>query len=305
MEFLHKYMEFFSFPLDEPKKTEYNDSQRRENMNEENICKFAPTKEADQRLNIMNLVYEKNANFTKFKIPASYSLHIVAQGTGLLRTPNCDYPIQKGDLVFSLPGKPYYVQNESDLQYIYTTFLGVRALILMDRISVHGDVPIYHGYEGLIPLWEDAVQEANENNIDLAAEGILLFTLSKLCISQTEGVNVSGNQDKILLIKQYIDEHYNDGDLSLQTISQRFSYNFKYLSNAFRKTVGIGFNQYLNDLRLNNAKRLMDNGFVSIKEIVQLSGYQDALYFSKVFRARFGESPRDYLKKSKESKTNE
>ena len=71
----------------------------------------------------------------------------------------------------------------------------------------------------------------------------------------------------------------------------------KYLSESFKKRMGMGFSRYLKNLRVKHAVFLMEHGVVSIKNVAFLCGFRDPLYFSKVFRADMGISPKEYLQR--------
>lgn len=101
----------------------------------------------------------------------------------------------------------------------------------------------------------------------------------------------------IFSVKKFVDENYSDIDLTLKSVSAHFSYNAKYISDKFLKTVGTGFNAYLTQLRLEHAILLMENGFKNIQEIAGFSGFRDPLYFSRVFKKFYHVSPREYISK--------
>ena len=104
------------------------------------------------------------------------------------------------------------------------------------------------------------------------------------------------------LIKKYIDDNFSDTELSLEKIGSALSYHKKYVSSLFKKTYHIGITEYLNLARIQHACTLMEQGFTSIRDIAQLCGFKDPLYFSRVFRGRLGMAPREYLAGLKPSK---
>ena len=61
--------------------------------------------------------------------------------------------------------------------------------------------------------------------------------------------------------------------------------------------MGVGFNYYVNQLRLRYAHELLDESPFNMSEIATRCGYSDAFYFSKVFKKATGISPKDYRKK--------
>ncbi len=94
------------------------------------------------------------------------------------------------------------------------------------------------------------------------------------------------------MIKKYVDENFSNSEFSLAEISKEFSYNKKYVSDLFSKKYGIHIIDYINDLRIENACALIDNGNTSVSTVATLSGFSDQFYFSKVFKKKMGLSPK-------------
>jgi transcriptional regulator GlxA family with amidase domain len=59
----------------------------------------------------------------------------------------------------------------------------------------------------------------------------------------------------------------------------------------------VAYTQYLREQRIKHAIFLMEQGVVSVKNVAILSGFSDALYFSKIFTASVGVSPKAYIQK--------
>ena len=74
-----------------------------------------------------------------------------------------------------------------------------------------------------------------------------------------------------------------------------FGVSQTYLSRLFRKYTGLSFNQKLTELRMEKAKRIInENRDFYIREVAEMVGYQDQFYFSRVFRSYVGKSPSEY-----------
>lgn len=71
----------------------------------------------------------------------------------------------------------------------------------------------------------------------------------------------------------------------------------------FKKYFSASPVKYIADLKMANAKRLLESGFYSVSEIAELLCYEDAGYFSKVFKKTVGVSPREYMLKNEFQKT--
>ena len=261
---------------------------------EDNVCKFLSTRKPDERINIINFVYEREADFPQaFVLTSNYSIALVTQGEGTLHTPLAEFPLAKGYLFFTFSAKPYYICNTDKLQYMYISFTGLRALSLMQRLRIDYTQPVFPGFTHMIPLWEKALSDTTQSNADLFCEGLLLYSLGFLCNTEDE----KDHKDKangILLAKQYVDMHYTDPSLDLQSVSAHFGYQPKYFSAAFKKLVMANFCDYLKDRRLSYAVSLIQSGITNIKDLSELCGYNDPVYFSRSFKEKYGVSPKKY-----------
>lgn len=272
------------------------------NMNHENIINYVPTLQDGLHITALSFVYENNSvKRTHNKTQGSvdyFCLGLVTRGEGILHSTKGAFPLYRGTLFIKIPNVPYRIENVFDLQYIYIAYMENHACSLLDRISFRESMPVWDGFDLLIPLWESTVKTCEGAGMDLAVEGLLLYSFSKLChFQKTESVAKTTEKETkhMLRVKQYIDCHYTESDLNLEKVSDIFSYNYKYLSHEFKKNLGISFTQYLNNLRLKNAKQLIDCGMCSVTDIALQSGYRDTMYFSKLFHKFFGLSPKEYI----------
>lgn len=218
----------------------------------------------------------------------------VTKGEGVLHTTFGRQKIAAGDVFLIFSAGAYYIENTANLQYIYITFIGSRAPTLMERLRAPRPQTVYHGMEGLRPLWENAFQLVTEENIDLLCEGILLYTVSLLSPEREEAAP-DKKTNAILQVKMYVDNHFTNPTLTLADMSAQFAFRPKYLSAAFKKLVRVNFSEYLTQRRLEYALLLIRGGVSNVKELSEMCGYNDALYFSKAFKKRYGLSPKQYI----------
>jgi len=269
-------------------------------MDIDNICKFVKTENLNKNINIINFVFEKKAEFKQsFIIPAYYGLYIVTNGVGVLHTKEGDFSLEKGNIFFTFCSKPYFIQNSGDLQYIYITFVGLRASGLFSRLNISFSAPVYKDFDFLIEHWISSFENSNESNIDLVCESLLFHSLSYLCKESNE-VLIENKSNKVIDIKHYIDMHYLEPQLSLEYVSKLFNYSPKYISSAFVKLTKSTFTNYLKTLRMNHAKILIEKGINNIQEVASACGYDDAQLFSKTFKKTYGMPPKEFCKKFSE-----
>jgi len=92
---------------------------------------------------------------------------------------------------------------------------------------------------------------------------------------------------------KYIRENYHK-NLTLENVAQQIYISPYYLSHMFREELGITFVEYLTMVRMEEAKRLLADPALSVVAIASQVGYEDASYFSKVFKRYVGMSPNRY-----------
>ncbi len=268
-------------------------------MKSENVCKFSLTRSSD--LICLNFIKEtENAQSKSLRAEAN-AIHLVLCGKGVYWRNGKRYEIGRGSLFFVCEGDEFSIFSEDALQYFYISFRGRRAEELALRFSL-SDGGVFSEYEALIPFWEECNAAAEDGNIDILCESVLLYSLAKLKPAKKEQNDAVS---RVILLTQ---ERFSKKDISLPRIAKEIGYDPKYLSALFKKKKGIAYTRYLREMRIKHAIFLMEQGVVSVKNVALLSGFGDALYFSKVFTEAMGISPKTYiqgLQNDEESKTKE
>ena len=94
--------------------------------------------------------------------------------------------------------------------------------------------------------------------------------------------------------KAYIDRHYMDPELSLSSVANAVAVSPNHLSTLFKSKFGVGFSEYLTDVRLRQAKRLLITSDLRVSEVGERVGYQNMEYFSMLFKKNTGQTPSQY-----------
>jgi len=258
----------------------------------DNICKFVPDSFGHQ-LKTSDFVYEFDAeNLNKRKNVKKNMLCLVSGGRGTLRTDYGKNELRSGSIFFCFENVPYSVENFENMEVMYITFSGSRCPDLFSRFAISPVSPVFEGNEGLLSFWKNAIGKANEKNIDLLSESVLLYTFSHMSV-----ISESGEKQVIGEILRFVDENFTDASLSLESVAKELGYSSKYISRAFKESMNITFSEYLKNLRIQRAILLMEHGIISVKNAALLSGYRDPLYFSSVFKKTVGLSPSEYIKR--------
>lgn len=262
----------------------------------DNICYFIPYHKDYQSIHTINFVLETEPQIkSSFKSEAVYKVHYVCSGNGFFHTIGKVQPLCEGDVFFTFPGYPFYIESQENFSYMYISFLGSRANMIMEKLKISHNENYFSQCSDICDFWKKAF-DINQELIDLISESVLLYTFSFIGNKILEfNENHHKTEEIFLITKKYIDDNFTNSVLSLKIIGDNIGYNPKYISGLFKKNMRIGINEYINTIRIQHACTLITQGISSVKEISSLSGYNDALYFSKVFKNKMGISPKQYI----------
>ena len=136
-----------------------------------------------------------------------------------------------------------------------------------------------------------AIQIENMNNMNEGREiqRAMIHDYCELVLHHT----TSGHTKLIQDILNYI-AMFPSSDLSLDHIADQYAVNKCYLSTQFHKEMKINYSEYVNQVRIDNALKMIDLNQATLQEIAEECGYHDLTYFSKVFKKQKGMSPSAY-----------
>lgn len=94
-------------------------------------------------------------------------------------------------------------------------------------------------------------------------------------------------------VKKYVDENYSE-NIRLKDIAQKHYINTAYLGQLFKKETDLNFTQYLNQIRIENAKKLLKRTDLHIYQIAEKVGYKNSDYFIIRFKESENCTPMEY-----------
>ena len=136
----------------------------------------------------------------------------------------------------------------------------------------------------------------------LAALGDLIISYMIVCRSNTEF------SEPVEKIRESIRRNYSRPDYALDEVMRSMPFHYDYLRKLFKKEVGVSPLEYMTKLRMKSAETLLTAMWTneySISEIAQMCGFEDALYFSRVFKKYYGCAPSNYTKKRGQTYSND
>ena len=130
---------------------------------------------------------------------------------------------------------------------------------------------------------------SDENRFHQTLEQVLSFALNFRDSKMTGKYG-----DVILKAKKYIEENYADQNTTLTTVAEAVCLSPNHFSTIFSQECKTTFIEYLTNVRMENAKRLMRETDMKGYDIAYECGFSDPHYFSYIFKKNTGLSPREY-----------
>ena len=147
--------------------------------------------------------------------------------------------------------------------------------------------PVQNLVENL--LWTLISDTPNRRSINQLTMGLLFVQL----LNHTDKLTIGNKeQDTIVWVLRYIEEHFADG--SLTEIADILHYDVTWLCREIKRRTGKTYTQLLQEKRLSQAAWLLRNTNQKVADIGISVGYENLSYFHKIFAQHFGISPKAY-----------
>lgn len=211
-------------------------------------------------------------------------------------------PLPTNRLVVIPPDTPHCEGWESaDTPYrlVWMAVIGDDVHVFADSFSAengwHMEASVFLDNAGGRAL-SQAVVSAAERTTAAAAfllQGNLLAVLARLFdAAVNEDTTLGGNRRHgvVAQVKSYLDLHYADC-ITVSSVAALFRLSPNHLNGIFSKHEGVGMYEYLLQRRLQKADQLLRSTDLLVKQVAYEVGFADPLYFSRLYRKRFGYPP--------------
>lgn len=227
-----------------------------------------------------------------FRGPTSrryYLLHYVFSGRGTLWVGDKGYPVSPGQIFIIHPYEMvrYSADPQDPWYYCWVGFE-----LYFDVLELRNNyILTLPEAEPIFEALKDADQKGPQKELFICGKIYELLSL----LGQPPAPELSRAEEYVRLAKQYIDFNYPQ-DITIEKVAEELHISRSYFSTIFRKYMGKSPQQYLVDVRLENAAELISNYGYNVSDAAMSSGYTDIFNFSKMFKRRFGISPSAYAK---------
>lgn len=237
-------------------------------------------------------------------------LYWITDGKGILHCNSKTTPVTKGDVVIINSNELHYLESSGMLGfYVITIDFAFLFSHQVDVCHTKYLVPIcqnlilFDNYIGSDTEVTDCLKriisefEAKYIGYELEIKActyhlivLLLRSYVKKTITPKEHDLLQNNLKRFHSIFAYINANYHQ-NIALSQLSKMINVSDSHFCRLFRRVSGKSLNDYINDLRLNEAMKLLKESDLNITEIALLVGFSDSNYFSRIFKKHKKISP--------------
>ena len=234
-----------------------------------------------------------------------YQLLYIAAGKGEFYFKGSKEPtiVTKGNMILFRPGEPqvyyYYAVDKTEVYWVH--FTGWKVEEYLERYELPHDENVF--YTGVSPdypwIYNQMIRELQlhrvyyEDMISLYMHHIFI-TINRYIKERRETKNDTIND--IERAAHYFKDNYNK-QISIEQYAAEHLMSVNWFIHSFKSVMKMSPMQYIISLRIAMAKGYLENSAKNIAEISNEVGYENALYFSRLFRKYTGMTPTEYRKK--------
>ncbi len=229
-----------------------------------------------------------------------YLLHHVIRGRGYYRMRGKEYCLGAGDtfLLFPRVESSYQADEKEPWEYAWVGFAGSDAYSMIANTDFSREHPVWNQSEISGELSEKlkAVYETNGNTFqDAVSMTGAVYSLMGFLMKHSQGRKkpVNLQADHVERARQYIAEQYSY-PITVEDVADYTGVSRSHLFRLFREVAGQSPKEYLLEYRIGQACQLLSQTDLPVGSIAHSVGFEDHLYFSKVFKKRKHCTPSEY-----------
>lgn len=248
--------------------------------------------------------------FTKPKLPThrpkgrlDYQILYIASGKAHFYFNGVEEIVPAGNMVLYRPKEEqrYYYYGTDHTEVYWVHFTGSNVKNLLRKYGIPDDVHVLHTgtsleYKNLFLQMIQELKLCKEDYEELLAGYLqhLLIMLHRLNNRKPQGKNRQLMEEMDTAVR-YFHENYNQ-PISIEEYAALHHMSVSWFIRNFKEYTGTTPVQYLLSLRISNAQTLLETTNYNITEIGEIIGYDNPLYFSRIFKKQSGMSPSEFRK---------
>lgn len=245
-------------------------------------------------------------NWQHGRILEGFALIYISSGRGTFESkPDYSATIEAGHAFLLFPGvwHRYAPDTEIGWHEHWIGFEGetARRWVRYKFISPKTPVVSIHAEDTVLATFSRIIQSirANRPALQQILAGATANLMGLFCSAQkAQPAAETPNPHVIELAITRIQTEYMN-DVNMKYLAQELGVGYSWFRQTFKVHTGLGPHQYLLELRLVHARNLLTESALSIKEIAQQTGFEDELYFSRLFRQKLNLTPTQWRNRNR------
>ena len=232
-----------------------------------------------------------------------YQLLYVVSGKAHFYFDDAERIVTAGHMVLFQPRQEqhyeYFGTDKTEVYWVH--FTGSNVKNILRRYDIPLDTPVFYSGTSVIYayLFKEMINELQtcrtgyEELLTMYLQQILIL-VQRIRLERRPSVNTH-IQEEMEYARRYFNEHYNE-QINIEEYAESRNMSVSWFQRNFKQMVNYSPMQYLLTIRMNNAASLLESTDYSIAEISTIVGYDNPLYFSRLFKKQNRVSPSEYRK---------
>ncbi|MDO5410098.1 MAG: AraC family transcriptional regulator [Lachnospiraceae bacterium] len=229
-----------------------------------------------------------------------YLIHYIINGCGIYTKNGAVFTLNAGDCFLMYPNEEsmYRADEKKPWEYSWVGFVGADAEPIIKAAGFTPEQPVLRQLQKGDSLNRQIhhIYDARGNTFASSVEMSGRLYTALACLLKNAGLRTAENSynDYVTAAIDYMQSHYSY-PITIQEIADYVGVSRSHLFRAFQQCLHQSPKEYLTSLRIEESCRMLDDTNLSITVIANSLGFDNSLYFSKVFRKEMGCSPTEYM----------
>lgn len=239
-------------------------------------------------------------------IQSCYTVSYIKEGEVITTHSGKEYTAKAGDVMIHRPHMPFDVLSKTEgIHYLFNLELKVTeevdffSMYTPGKVITLRDTDRYEwAFDQLRSIWLQELNEFRTVQSSFLACSLLYEIVESARMGGSRSTNDAYITERFNNVLHYIETHLAE-NITREELAKQYHMNPVYFSRAFQQIYGVTPIQMVQKLRLQHAKRMLENPENTVELIAQKCGFYDASHFNRSFQRAFRISPTQYRKSIK------
>lgn len=224
-----------------------------------------------------------------------YHILLIANGICEVLHKGKIHTLTVGNLVLYAPYEEQQYAFKTDSASLWCHFAGTAVSEILNSCNMQSGVYTLEPNKYISEAFIEVIQRFHQQGRENFASASLLELIYNIQEANQAHKPYEKKYDLLQPVLTYINMNY-DKPITLDMLAKKFGYSKSGFSHIFSKTLGTSPIKYINDIRLNSACEMLSSTNLSISAIAITCGFNDPLYFSRLFFKKYKTTPSEYRK---------